>query len=79
MALAMPDCEFHRPNKGTIKTRETDRPREIDITAPWCAHACSKVPREVAEAPGGHTNLTCLGERAKCMIPDKLADTEHTR
>ncbi len=73
----MEKCQFYRTEMVTARAhaahsgrREPPPQRRL---AGWCAHIASPVTRNQAVTVlGGSSLLTCGGDLAKCLIPDKL-------
>ncbi len=73
----MSKCEFYRTEMVTSRAHAAHsgrrEPPPQRTLAGWCAHAASPVDRTKAvTVMGGAKLLTCGGDLAKCMIPDKL-------
>jgi hypothetical protein len=73
----MSKCEFYRTEIKMVRAdnvhggRAANPPKRVAL--PWCAHAASPVPRQVASAAaGGAKLLACGGDLAVCPIADKL-------
>ena len=73
----MSKCEFYRTEMVTSRAHAAHsgrrEPPPQRTLAGYCVHAASVVDRTKAvTVMGGARMLTCGGDLAKCMIPDKL-------
>ena len=73
----MSKCEFYRTETVTMRghAAHTGRrePPPQRVVAGYCLHSFSPVSRVKAVTEmGGARLLTCGGDLAKCLIPDKL-------
>lgn len=73
----MTKCQFYRTEMVTSRAHAAHsgrrEPPPQRTLAGYCAHAESPVDRTKAVTVlGGAKMLTCGGDLAKCMIPDKL-------
>ena len=73
----MTKCEFYRTEMVTARAHAAHSSRREPppqrTLAGYCAHASSPVDRlKAVTVMGGARLLTCGGDVAKCMIPDKL-------
>ena len=73
----MSKCEFYRTEMVTARAHAAHsgrrEPPPQRTLAGYCTHAASVVDRSKAVTViGGAKLLTCGGDLAKCMIPDKL-------
>ena len=73
----MSKCEFYRTEMVTSRAHAAHsgrrEPPPQRTLAGYCTHAASVVDRSKAvTVMGGARMLTCGGDLAKCMIPDKL-------
>lgn len=73
----MSKCEFYRTEMVTSRAHAAHsgrrEPPPQRTMAGWCAHEFSPVTRvQAVTVQGGAKLLTCGGDLAKCLIPDKL-------
>ncbi len=73
----MTKCQFYRTEMVTSRAHAAHsgrrEPPPQRTLAGYCAHAFSLVDRTKAvTVVGGAKMLTCGGDLARCMIPDKL-------
>lgn len=73
----MTKCQFYRTEMVTSRAHAAHsgqrEPPPQRTLAGYCTHAASVVDRTKAVTVlGGAKLLTCGGDLAKCMIPDKL-------
>ena len=73
----MTKCQYYRTEMVTSRAHAAHsgrrEPPPQRTLAGWCAHPSSPVDRlRAVTVQGGAKLLTCGGDLAKCLIPDKL-------